>query len=164
MTLAPVCGRIRAQLDDWLDQELAPGVAAEVDEHLGRCLGCQGEMRALRALVEQARALPRERPPAGDLWPEVLARLQQRRQRRLRTGTFAAAAGVALLLGALGAGKGRPLDDGAEARGGGMLPSLGQVVSGGMGGGGMGGAGGLASGSVGSAGAPRPRSLPGTWR
>jgi hypothetical protein len=159
MTRAPVCERIRDRLDDRLDQALAPGDAAEVDGHLRQCLGCQGEMRALRALVEQARALPRERPLAADLWPGVVARLQQRRQLRLRAGSFAAAAAVALLLGALGAGRGRPLDDGAEGRGGGMLPSLAEVASGGMGGGGMGGAGGLAPGSGGGAGAPRPRSL-----
>jgi hypothetical protein len=166
MTLSPACERIGERLDDWLDQALAPEEAAAVDRHLGHCLSCQSEMRALRGLLDQARALPPapEGSPGGDLWPGVMARISQRRQVRVRAGTFAAAAGVALLMGALGAGMGRPLDDGADLRGGGMLPSLAEVASGGMGGGGVGGAGGVAAGCGGGAGQPRSRPIRSTWR
>jgi hypothetical protein len=153
---------VRAALDEWLDRTLVPAQAASLERHLGECLGCLSEMRALRDLLEQARTLPRPPPPARDLWPEVAARIGRRRRARIGAGSFAAAASLALLIGALGTARPRPAEEAGAAGAAGPHP-LAAMASGGMGGGGVGGAGGVAAGS-GGAGQPRSRVLRSTWR
>jgi predicted anti-sigma-YlaC factor YlaD len=66
------------RLSDYLDGELTPGEAAEVEAHLRGCSNCRTVVAELRAVVEQAQALP-ARPPDADLWPGVEARLDRAR-------------------------------------------------------------------------------------
>ncbi len=69
------CDEIHARLDAWVDDALPAGEAAAVAAHLRDCERCRGEAAALRALVAQARALPRSVLPERDLWGGIEARL-----------------------------------------------------------------------------------------
>ena len=104
-------------------------------------------------LAAALRALPEEREPARDLWPEVADRIsRRRRQLRARTvvgvAAFLAAASFALLVGPLG-GESPLASPGTESSSGSggqaedpAISRLAQVSSGGMGGSGTGGSGG----------------------
>lgn len=72
------CEDARNRLDDLVDGELAPAEADDVSAHLGSCAGCREQERALRALLAEAAALPRELRPERDLWPGIEARLSAR--------------------------------------------------------------------------------------
>jgi predicted anti-sigma-YlaC factor YlaD len=70
--------RIRPLLDDYLDDELSPAARRRVEDHLAECDVCTGELAALLALTEEARALPREMLPSRELWEGIEARLAER--------------------------------------------------------------------------------------
>ena len=113
-------------LSDYLDGEISPGDAAEVEAHLDECASCGALLRELEEVQRQARALP-DRFPTRDLWPGILGAIQraasgdpqvielhplapspraERERRGLRLSYIqAAAAGLVLALfsGALGA-------------------------------------------------------------
>jgi hypothetical protein len=63
---------------DLLDGELQGDAAHEARAHLESCAACREERRHLEALLDRARALPREIEPARDLWPGIAARLPSR--------------------------------------------------------------------------------------
>lgn len=65
-------------LDDFVSGELEPREEREVRRHLMQCDGCRAEEQALRALLDQAAALPDEIPPDDDLWQRIAPRLQAR--------------------------------------------------------------------------------------
>jgi hypothetical protein len=69
------CDEIQARLDAWVDDALPVAEAAAVATHLRDCEPCRAEAAALRALVAQARALPRSVLPGRDLWSGIEARL-----------------------------------------------------------------------------------------
>jgi hypothetical protein len=90
-------------LDHQIDGTLDPGAAAALDEHLGVCACCRADLQGLRALVTGARLLPRERPPARDLWPSIVGQIAQARRRAVRRGALLAAAlALVLVVGAVG--------------------------------------------------------------
>jgi anti-sigma factor RsiW len=62
-------------LDDFLDGVLPAGERDAVSAHLAACAACDAEMRALRALLRRASALPRAVDPPPELWAAVQARL-----------------------------------------------------------------------------------------
>jgi hypothetical protein len=101
------CTEATQLLDDSLDNSSAgdrdPGAAAALEEHLAACGCCRADLQGLRALVAGARLLPRERPPARDLWPAIVGQIARARRQSVRRGALVAAA-VALLLvaGAVG--------------------------------------------------------------
>ena len=70
------CERTLSRLDEYVDGDLDEAAFQEMELHLGGCAGCREEERALRALIAAAAALPREMPPARDLWPELAERLR----------------------------------------------------------------------------------------
>lgn len=70
------CEEIRARLDEYVDGDLTEAEFQEVELHLGGCPQCGQEERRLRAFIAEAAALPEEIQPAGDLWPDVAARLR----------------------------------------------------------------------------------------
>lgn len=70
---------VKPRLDDYVDGLLPDEVAAEVRRHLERCEECREEVAALRALLADARALPRRAAPPRDLWPGIAGRLRDRR-------------------------------------------------------------------------------------
>jgi len=104
------CEEIRGMLDEYVDGDLTEAEFQEVELHLGGCPPCGQEERQLRALIADAAALPEEIQPAGDLWPDVAARLRGPEGMRLvpRTGlarwmgpmSVAAAAAVVIALSA----------------------------------------------------------------
>jgi anti-sigma factor RsiW len=65
-------------IDDFVDGALDPRQEREVRRHLMQCDGCRAEERALRALLDDAAALPEEVFPDRDLWAEIAPRLQAR--------------------------------------------------------------------------------------
>lgn len=69
------CETQRARLDDYVDGLLSEAEFQETELHLAGCDACRREERALRALLAQAAALPREIAPSRDLWPDVERRL-----------------------------------------------------------------------------------------
>jgi anti-sigma factor RsiW len=94
------CTQVRPRLDDLVDVQLDPGLAAAIEEHIGNCAGCQAEVAFLRRLRGEAAALPRSLAPARDLWPGVVAgitRPSYRARRAIPTPVLIAAA-VALML------------------------------------------------------------------
>ena len=102
------CPEIQDRLDDYVDGALSEREFQEVELHLHGCAECRKQERALRAILAQAEALPREMAPPRDLWPEVAARLGRRsvlarfplRQPAV-WGSLAAAAVVALAVASL---------------------------------------------------------------
>jgi anti-sigma factor RsiW len=102
---------IRPLLDDYLDDELSPAARQRVEDHLGECASCAGELASLISLIGEARELPREILPARELWEGIEARLQERRPAVLRLPMRSAPgarpwmmAAAALLLVALSSG------------------------------------------------------------
>jgi hypothetical protein len=108
------CAEVRDLMDDYVDGDLDEAAFQEIELHLAGCAGCRAEERSLRALLAHAAALPAERMPARDLWPEIAARLEEARPARGRLWSvagwgagLAAAAGVVLALSATLGGPGR---------------------------------------------------------
>jgi hypothetical protein len=66
-----------SRLSDYLDGELAPREAKEVEAHLDGCPECSRVLDELRAVVAAAGELP-DVPPDRDLWPAIEARLAPR--------------------------------------------------------------------------------------
>jgi hypothetical protein len=64
----------REHLHDAVDGLLSAQQAADLDAHLGACAECRNERARIEALRRAAAALPRELPPARDLWPAIAAR------------------------------------------------------------------------------------------
>ncbi len=69
------CSTIAGRLDAWLDGELDPAEAAEVERHLAGCATCRAEADAIRSILADARALPRSIPPARELWTGISGRV-----------------------------------------------------------------------------------------
>jgi anti-sigma factor RsiW len=68
------CGRVRELLGAYLDGEAAPGVRAEIDEHLSGCRACSDELGELQRLASAlAQPEPASLPPG--LWSEIERRL-----------------------------------------------------------------------------------------
>lgn len=65
-------------LDDYVGGELAPRQERDVRRHLMQCDDCRAEETALRALLDEAAALPEEIAPPRDLWQDIAPRLQAR--------------------------------------------------------------------------------------
>ena len=85
------------------DPGVEPGDAV-ARKHLEACPRCQAELDGLHQRVARLKALPPLRP-GRDRWPQVAARVRvERRRRRVRLaglGGLAAAASIALALGAV---------------------------------------------------------------
>jgi hypothetical protein len=102
------CDEIRDRLDDFVDAALAPAEADAVARHLEGCAACRAEERALRRVLDQARALPRGVEPANDLWPAIERQIRSGTVREGRFGQWLLAgrpllAVAAVLVAALGA-------------------------------------------------------------
>ncbi|HEU0300447.1 MAG TPA: zf-HC2 domain-containing protein [Longimicrobium sp.] len=65
-------------LDDFVGGELEPREEREVRRHLMQCESCRAEEQALRALLDEAAALPDEVMPDDDLWHRIAPRLEAR--------------------------------------------------------------------------------------
>jgi anti-sigma factor RsiW len=65
-------------LDDYVGGELPPREERDVRRHLMQCDECRAEELALRALLDEAAALPESLDPPGDLWQGIAPRLESR--------------------------------------------------------------------------------------
>ncbi len=100
--------QVRALLDDYLDGELEAAQYEQVGQHLAECGRCTAEAAALKKLIGDARALPKQVAPDRDLWPEISARLARKAEattlvlplRRRRRGWPGGLAGRPALLAA----------------------------------------------------------------
>ena len=100
--------RIAALLDDFAGGKLPEGERRAVQRHLAECAACRAEVESLRALLDEARFLPREVAPSRDLWAEIAPRLQPReaekvisleqRRRRIEVPRWLLAAAAVVLV------------------------------------------------------------------
>jgi predicted anti-sigma-YlaC factor YlaD len=90
------CREIDDLLDDYVDGTLPEGQFQEVELHLATCESCRKAERGLRRLLAEAAALPREKSPERDLWPEIRAQLGSRAMPGTWLMGLAAAAALAL--------------------------------------------------------------------
>ena len=65
------CAEVLDGLDDLVDGVLPEDERRAALSHLASCPGCRKEELRLRAILAEARALPREKTPSRDLWPEI---------------------------------------------------------------------------------------------
>lgn len=85
------------RLSEYLDGDMAEPEQAALEAHLGTCAACSETLAGLRRIVVRARSLE-DRPPSGDLWPGVAARIGAGPRRRRLTFSVPQllAAGIAL--------------------------------------------------------------------
>jgi len=62
------------RLSDYLDGELSTHEQDEMESHLAGCEACSATLLDLQAVVRKAGSLE-DRPPTGDLWPEIANRI-----------------------------------------------------------------------------------------
>ena len=65
------------RLSDYMDGELDPRAASEVEEHLATCSDCRTVATELHAVAARASSLA-DRPPQHDLWLGIAARIGNR--------------------------------------------------------------------------------------
>lgn len=65
------CAEALDRLDDLVDGVLPEEERLAALGHLASCDACRLEEQRLRAILAAARALPREKTPPRDLWPEI---------------------------------------------------------------------------------------------
>jgi predicted anti-sigma-YlaC factor YlaD len=82
------CQELDARLDDWIDGELPPAAAAEVEAHLASCALCQERERRLRQVLAHAASLPRSVTPPRDLWPGIARRVERERSWSWASGSW----------------------------------------------------------------------------
>jgi hypothetical protein len=100
------CQELDERLDDWVDGELGPAAAAEIESHLASCPLCQERERRLRQVLAHAASLPRSVAPPRDLWPAIARRVERERSWAWASGSWspwalAAAATVVVGLAAV---------------------------------------------------------------
>ena len=78
------------RLSEYVDGELEPAERAALEAHVAGCAECRTDLAGLRTVVSRAQSLV-DRPPSGNLWPGVAARLTapERRRSTLATRRFA---------------------------------------------------------------------------
>lgn len=92
------------RLSDYLDDELAPGERAALEQHLASCDRCRDTLDGLREVVRQAARLS-PRVPTEDLWPGIEQRVRAIAPvRRTFTFSFLQLAAAAVCLVALSGG------------------------------------------------------------
>ena len=69
------CAAFEARLADFLEGDLPPAPRAAAERHLSGCAACSALVADLRALTDEARALP-PLEPSRDLWPGIAARIE----------------------------------------------------------------------------------------
>lgn len=98
------CKDVTSRLDDYLEGRLEPSDTDAMRSHLGHCLACRKELKALESLLRSAENLPRSIEPDRDLWPDIARRLEAdgaaRRPASRRWLPLAAAAALVLVAGA----------------------------------------------------------------
>ncbi|HEY6210638.1 MAG TPA: zf-HC2 domain-containing protein [Vicinamibacterales bacterium] len=89
------------KLSDYLDDELGADERAAVAAHLATCTHCAQVAADLEKVVTKARTIA-PRPPQGDLWPGVHARINRLQPRRFSFTLPQLAAAAVLLIAVSG--------------------------------------------------------------
>jgi len=79
------CAEIRILLNDYVDGEAMPEVAASIREHMASCAACAVELASLQALRTETTTLPRDIEPDTELWGGIESRLEERAGANTRT-------------------------------------------------------------------------------
>ena len=94
------CDLVRDHLDAYLAGRADPELGASMERHLAGCADCRADRDALVRLRPVLASLPREIPPAEDLWRGISPRLRRPAGRQVRLPLWALiAAGLALVAG-----------------------------------------------------------------
>ena len=97
------CDRITAELDDYLDEEIAPDARWELEAHLTYCESCQATLRRAEKLQRALSAYPVQGPSPG-FFDQALQEATREQARPTQPGRWTArqagalAAGIAVLL------------------------------------------------------------------
>jgi anti-sigma factor (TIGR02949 family) len=70
------CDKAKAELEEYIHNELTKGEAADIAEHMASCDDCSGEHLVGLTLTQKVRSACNEKAPE-DLRAEVLLRLRQ---------------------------------------------------------------------------------------
>ena len=81
------CTDCTAKLNDYVDGELAATETPAIEAHLAGCAACRREHDALRALLQSARALPRDIAPENDRWAGIRSGVERLDLESLRATT-----------------------------------------------------------------------------
>lgn len=73
------CNHLLTVLDGLIDETLEEPEATAARSHLESCPNCRNEFEFTRALVTEARSLPRSVEPDRDLWPGIAGGIDDRR-------------------------------------------------------------------------------------
>jgi anti-sigma factor RsiW len=84
------CAEALDRLDDLVDGLLPEPERLAVEDHLASCDACRKEEQRLRAILAAARALPREKTPPRDLWPEIAQAIGAKKVVPLESGRLKA--------------------------------------------------------------------------
>ena len=70
------CDKAKAELEEYIHNELTTGEAADIAEHMATCTDCSGEHLVGLTLTEKVRAACNEKAPE-DLRNAILSRLSE---------------------------------------------------------------------------------------
>jgi anti-sigma factor (TIGR02949 family) len=70
------CDKAKAELEEYIHNELTNGEAADIAEHMATCADCSGEHLVGLTLTKKVRSACNEKAPE-DLRAEVLLKLRQ---------------------------------------------------------------------------------------
>lgn len=79
------------RLSAYIDDELEPSTASELERHLAACDDCRGEIDALETLRADAARLETSIEPERELWPGIAAGIERERTVELAPGRMAGA-------------------------------------------------------------------------
>ena len=66
-----------AERHDVADGTLGADVSTDVTQHLAHCAACAADVARVRQLMTRIRETPLPADPAGDLWPDIRARIER---------------------------------------------------------------------------------------
>jgi anti-sigma factor RsiW len=66
-----------AERHDVADGALGADIPADVATHLAECAACAADVDRVRQLMSRVREAPLPADPAGDLWPDIRARIER---------------------------------------------------------------------------------------
>jgi hypothetical protein len=68
------------ELNDYLDGRLDGRATTRLEEHVRACAQCSAELDELRSLLSSVASLPRTMLPADDIWADLKASIDERKQ------------------------------------------------------------------------------------
>ena len=72
-------------LNDYVDGVIDAATIVRVDKHLANCAGCSAELSSMKELIASTAALSRSVLPEDDMWTDLKASIEQRKEVVLRS-------------------------------------------------------------------------------